>query len=1131
MKKIKSILASLIVLAGTCLGQQFGSGPGTSINTFNVSNFNGSVFVDGIIYTTPGAIYAAYPNGLPGPLTIPNPTGTLLLPVDPFTNTATVVAPQITLLSNANCGNVATDARLSVGNVITAEFAYYDSTGHEILGPATTSAVSDGTGTQCYQTQFPGVILGAAGYSLFAGQCASPGPCSTLSLQISSNQKTVITTTAATVKWNLTSSAYANCANGANNINNNGGSAANWMCGALPIPANPGLHVTNTTIILQSGVYRSAVPVTVAGNGGMHGEAQKATVFQLDATAPNGIPTPIDPYGVLTTSTTNNKNTQLTLQYAYTDAAAGTSQIIGLSQPVTIMPFPPQCDGVIATANCTVTAVNPSPPFIPGAWLPSMRQWESQAGGQFGGSRITDCNLSSGTAVCPNPTNIWVMCGKAGEACGTTPNFSGSTGTSFPTFTCATAGTSFTDDGQIRWLCIFKGAAVAAIGYALGAEVWDNGNQAFQEQIGATCTSLGAPGFRAAFAAVSAADNVNCFWMNIGQNVMIGPGFEVFGATCAIAVSGNHCVTTPTSLKVYNASSSTNTARFANPVNYDFNGWTSFQGAVAIQPTGAVATQSTYTATGAGASSPPQSTTSGAGGIVCPTGFGGGTWPANILAVYLWATPMGVIPQFGENVAAGISVTNDGGHCLQITAPSNPPPNAVGWVVGIESVSAGVLNEDMQPADGINLVCGTGALNQYVPNLQHGAFCALGVNATVVKQYAQVNGGTTNPTPWFNTSDANLWCVTGPFQVPNTSEQFYAQVTNMQLSPSRNLVTIEPYGIGWANKQCQEHSGLQSVEVLGAAGADAYTWSSNAQNSLMNDVQDIGANSDYKQSWRFEDSPFRGINGGTLSAGTGGGQWLNRNSYHVLGTPWRSFVGVGPTFAISSEAALDGVECDFAQCAVIGTGTTPTAGRKPLNNVHFGPFSQGGFIAEFGSVSPTCPIQDDMVLGFTTGCRITSQFRGSSYNQRASSETLNADSATLSATTPATGTILFSWFKASQDQGRYFVTCAGSYTNSVGTPDGLGIAFQTALAAAPFAASSQVTTGTAVAGNYVINSNTTATSIFAGVVSPVATGAPFEVSGWVDVSNNGTQFNVIFYSSVGGNTVVQKGTTCTMTGS
>lgn len=1131
------VRASLLSSGSATVTLQASSGNTVTTAGQNLSpaSLNGNYFVDGVTYANAGAVYASNPSGLAGPLIIPNPTGSLLLPADPFLNTATVSAPQITLLSNANCGNVATDARLAAGNVITAEFAYYDATGHEILSATTTSAASDATGTQCYQVQFPGIILGAAAYSVFAGTCASPGPCATLSLQISSNQKTQIVTTASN-KWNLTTSAYANCANGANNINNNGGSAANWMCGALPIAANPGLHVTNTTVKFQAGVYRSAVPVTIAGNGGLYGMAQKTTVFQLDATAPNGIPTPIDPYGVLTTSTTNNKNTQLTLQYAYTDGAGGASNIIGLSQPVTMQPFPPQCDGVIVTANCTVTAVNPSPPLIFGAWLPSMRQWESQTGGQAGGSRITDCNLSSGTSVCLNPTSVWTMCGKAGEACGTTPNFSGSTGTTYPfaSNSCATAGTSFIDDGGIRWLCILKGVAWDNNGgaghvYAAGAEVWDNTNGVFQEQlVGATCTgNVGAaPTFRAAFAAVSPADGT-CFWMNIGQNIMVNPGFEVFGVTCAITVANNHCVTGPTTLKVYNASSSTNATRFANPVNYDFNGWTSFQGAVAIQPTGAGATQSTYTATGAGAASPPVPTVSAP---ACPAGFGGGTWTGNVIATYLWATPMGVIPQFGETVST--AVTNNT-NCLQINAPSNPPPNAVGWVVGIEPATSGVLNEDMQPADGINLICGNGALNQYAPSIQHGAFCALGVNATVVKQYAQINTNTTNPTPWFNTSDANLWCVTGPFQVPNTSEQFYAQVMNMQLSPSRNLSTLEPYGVGWTNKQCQEHSGLWSVEILGAAGADGYTWSSNAQNSMMNDVQDIGANSDYKQSWRFEDSPFRGILGGTLSAGTGGGQWLNRNSYHVLGTPWRSFVGVGPTLAISSEAALDGVECDLAQCGVIGTGTTPTAGRKPLNNVHFGPFSQGGFVIGFGSVSPTCPIQDDMVLGFTTGCRITSQFRGSSYFQRNSTQILNADSAAIAATTPATGTILFSWFKGSQDQGRYALTCNGSYTNSVGTADGLGIALQTALASAPVAAGSTVDTGAAtMAGAYVtFSGTTTATAIIETVVSPVAgAGLPFSLTGWVDVSNNGTQFNVIFYSKTGGNTVIQKGTSCTLNG-
>jgi hypothetical protein len=421
----------------------------------------------------------------------------------------------------------------------------------------------------------------------------------------------------------------------------------------------------------------------------------------------------------------------------------------------------------------------------------------------------------------------------------------------------------------------------------------------------------------------------------------------------------------------------------------------------------------------------------------------------------------------------------------------------------------------MFPPDGKVVFCGNGALNQYVPNLQHGALCGLGIDATITTRYTVTNPNNPNEEPYFDSSDVQLYLGTSFLAVPNQQELFACQVKQMQIACSRNLQSLEPWGVGIGNHQCQEHSGPWSVEFVGCAGSNYYAVGTVAQNSLATDVQDLGvANFDYKQAFRWENAPFRGVFGGTPHAGGLNSQWLSRDAIRIYSPGWQGFETGGVVLSESEEAVLDGIETENAQILVLGSSSTPTTNRRPLNNVHFGPYTAASKAQALTWTSPTCGVQDDSLYGFSTGCITPGQNKVADYNQKDVTEYLPAD-VTTSGGTPGTAG-LFSFAKTSVDQGTWDLTCHITYTQAT-AGNGVGISGQSAIAAATtWTASGVVQTGAAAvatgnSGAVTTNAITPIVTSAAGPLTPNF--GTIDITGTVQIANTGTQFNVIGFTA------------------
>jgi hypothetical protein len=502
---------SVTTLAQTGTATMNGTVQATTVqaNTITGLNTNGTLTVDGTTYTKVNQVLAANPF-FAGTINYLNLPQTNIWDTDPILNTASIGQPAVSVVIPGCSSGTNRDSAASplAHQKVTVQLVEYDNLGNSVWASVNTTGSTGLSTTDCVSVATPTQLGGNFTWMAFASSCADSNmQCSgPYYLQISINGQVSFTDFSNPQLFNFTTSGYARCAtNSPNTVIN-----AAWECGATPPPSNPGLVMQNIRINLQGGTYSTAVPVTVPSNGAITGVARHATQIQMDPTFPKGIPCPMEPYGIPVSGGALTANQQITVQYAYLDRAGNSLNVTCASMPTTLPPAPATC----SSGKCQYQYLNPSPPLIVAPWHANMRQWSSLSGLQTGGSRITDCDGTNYPATCSNPTSVWVMCGLAGETCGTHKNVSAVTGSAYPNFfpsgvsACSTVGSSFVDDPVggpgVRWLCIMKGQNWSAGTVNAGTEVWDNTTHAFHEQLKTpSCTAANpSPTFSSAFAGV-----------------------------------------------------------------------------------------------------------------------------------------------------------------------------------------------------------------------------------------------------------------------------------------------------------------------------------------------------------------------------------------------------------------------------------------------------------------------------------------------------------------------------------------------------------------------------------------------------------------------------------------------------
>ena len=623
--------------------------------------------------------------------------------------------------------------------------------------------------------------------------------------------------------------------------------------------------------------------------------------------------------------------------------------------------------------------------------------------------------------------------------------------------------------------------------------------------------------------------------MNIGQNTVVNGAFVALANVCD--TTNKYCLGTGgTSMKAVKTCATTNTARCdgTTGVNYDFNGYTKLGHGQATQPPGTDVTTSSYSAVGLGNPLPLPSLSD----VTCPTGFGGyGSWDQTNgeFVHYLWATASGVIPPSAE--PSGFVVSNmNNNHCLRVSvAGITPPPDAIGW---IPTDGTSTMGEQIYPPDQQFVLCDPGVpadTNNFVPNLQHGTLCGLGVDAFIVKEIPALNSSSGQTIePWMNTSETLISAVATPAQSIASGGRYFCRIENTEIELGRKLNALEPNALAFFNNSCQEQSGLFGVQVDDAGQGDYYCLGNACQNSGGGDVHDAGQNTDYKQAWRFENNPaFRGIYGGTDSGPTTGTQWLSRNCVHYLGTDWSGATGQGGTMfpAQGGEGCLTTFEIDNASGVTIFAPYSSGQSVRSANNVvEFGHYSWFNTVIGSQPGTASCPIMDWAQYNFSQSC--TTPTRPSAgvtgiqpitgaYSQENSFEVLTDDVTNIGGTAPAAATTLFSWLIPGSGIGDYTYHCA--FTFSVDTsPSKLGIAIQGNLnntnppRMQGRALVDTTTTAIASGNSGDITGTTSPTTVIEGQVPTGGVRLGGTLDGGLQVGSGGTQFNIMFYSPTSG---------------
>jgi hypothetical protein len=893
-------------------------GPSAFLSTDAIGNLNVSTdifsplldgaiaFVDGKTYLTAQSVYAANPNWS-GKIIIPSTFGSPVnWTTDPYANTATVAVPTVTVTG--------TSCLTKIPNNMYEEVQLFeaDSSG-SIVASAPVVSSTKGNGSTCYSVTVPtGAIIGGLQEGFIFAEACLTSPCSPFTPTLQSIGSAEATFTAAGTLANLNST------------------TSSTGSGVQPIAVDAGLQMIGTDIYLEGVNYVVNAPVVLGNPGLMRGNAvgngAGGTVVQAGTSLPAPVPVAPAPKGLLVTGGSGTLNNYLTVETAVTwGLTSPYNTVLSISRAQTFGPF---------TSTLTqVELMQPSPPFLPNPWTPSMTYWI--------GATVDDENNLNTTGPC-----LWKLTAISSGSF----NYTTAASNFFPSCTSGTPGSTTTTDGIATWTLQMVSKNVAAQAYNAGDEVWDSTHHVFQ-QAQTAFTSNGSPTYRPLFAAVSTGDNG--LWANIGKNVIPHPGI-VFYAQSGSSSSGSY---------------SGLAAVESSPVFVN-SGCTNFFTAVATCGLGQTQATVFISATGANTAAPSNLTLSA---TACPQGLTCGNLSATIYYVQMmWGTPLGLTPPFAEATVSGLS----NGQGILVTPPSiaSAPPEATCYSLGTNDSSAGgSLAEMMEPPDGFNVIAGTGGSSQYLNGLQHGQCIPLGETAVIVNDQpnSQAFGFATlkipgSPLPTVNTTGNMISLGSVDPLAPSVllGSNYYSRISDLTLEASPvGLNHAAPYTGLLFNSSAQEQSGPFHVQFNDSGSYDYYAKGPDAQNSSMGDDHDTGIPNDGKECVVIDTvGAFRGVFGGSMCGGTQGAQYSNRNAIHAYTPLWSNFGAMQINMqSVIAEGAVDAFECSNCNLVVlIDALTTSTTGRHVLDLARFdeGTYNWSVDGASAGGAG-VCAIRDD----------------------------------------------------------------------------------------------------------------------------------------------------------------------------
>lgn len=930
--KIKQILASLVLLVGAAFGQgQFNGGGSPSGAT------GAPVTLGTAQFPTPTSVYQQ-PGFTGGTLIINGVSGTPYTYLfDLFQNRTLGTKPVVT--TTTVCPGVGTFLTGSSTKDLAVQQVQQDSSGNTLWSPIT-EVTETTTASLCYTVTAQAYAAGgagsgnSAGYQTIAIECNAPGPCATVAPTGAGN----LMLANATLQ-NATAGVPATFFFGDNNATRTynftvaGGTVVStFMPSMIPVPNNGGVLVRNTQFQIygtgssgSSAVSATVItfPTSFNQEDSITGNGRTTTIIQLSQSAPNGIPAFAVKSSILATGGATAET--LGQSRSFVLALLDQGNVVSIS-PIQVTP-------AFSTGFAQAQINAPAPPYLPQTIQPTTRYLFN--------SRITDPN---------NVPSVWTV--TTTGATSATQNGAGQPFGTKASSPCIVAGgvgvgTQVTD-GTAVFRCIMQGTTWAQGTYTLGTEFYDstaldaqgNATGGYIEVTvnnggGATGANNPTPSNLCVGCVKTVAGGYS--YTGLGLTTIVAPAFQIYSAAQAVTSGNQYGTTAPTLC----TTGCTNPATAGNPLGTNFN-WSSCSGtalvAVGVCGTGGgVVVFNDFKSAGhvySGALPIP----TGADFLSCPAGWicSNTIMATGWVARFVWVSATGISPPSGEQTGPAQGGAN---RAIRFPAPSNPPPNAVGWTIDFCAGTIGACRgrEILQAVDGVNIVCaepgGTPTnTTSYAIGLDHGAACGIG------KDLMLMTALTFKPfTPIRNLS--NIFMALGPMgQQSSAGIGFFAaagsntvlscyscRIDKLTLEMGRALNTQEPYGTVISGLEPQEGGGVGydggCVQVADGAQTGVYLYSNGAQNSGSNCIHYTGQNWDYTSAGILVtdiEAP-RTFSNFSAMGPLQSTPWLSLTGLWLMSTPNANGPGtVGP------QAASISIECEMAYGCVRIDGTTGT---------------------------------------------------------------------------------------------------------------------------------------------------------------------------------------------------------------
>jgi hypothetical protein len=919
---------------------------------------NNEQWIDGIALTGPQQVYAASGynwgnNG--GIIHWINTRGTsVLINGNAFGNTATLPAPQINFGGSCTIG-------VPNSTYINVQILPFDSLGN--LGtPSVAATVETSTsGTQCLLVTPPAAITNFAGLSSFEVQACtsnSMGVCST-AYTIQAKHQVSLTIPAVYGPFNPTISQIP----------------FDWSVGNGPTPPpvnSAGLVVQNTVIDFGTGPYLISIPQVPGIASGVAGYKRNVSTIQLSPSFPNGIPELPEPWGQLCSLTTCPAGPQTGTpgksvtadDVLYDSATCGTLPCT----PAAVQVSEPHTFPVFQAGYLSLQINNPGVPLATGVWAANTYYWV--------GERLV-VNASSTQEMV-----IGIASGDAGT--------SGSALPAWSSVCMSSIGVNQTcSDGTAKWTILYVANTWSSShgAYSQGDEIYDGVGTLWEAQ----CTSTGGAG-SVSFTpsgvgfVVASTSGATCpstlaqqTWINIGLNTLVSPQFAFFSNSCATSSGAylKQCAGDGTTSNPYltplqqwaapsaNWSGCTVTATCAQPGNSPL-----------ILPYTLLPQYSYVTGLGSGAFPSGPSVTAGS----CAPWWPGCSPLPNVpyFVQAVWFTPSGGASPTAE---AYISTTcGTGCKTLVIAPPSNPPPNAVGWMPFVSTTSA---NDVQAKPNGVQGYCVLMTNPGYVANLPYGALCAPTASFVLTSLSVASTAALPQRPTAVDASEIAVGLAGLPITGPWPGGAYGVTINDISIECSKqNMPTvIEPYSWGVFNMSAQEGSNQNGVahgmlQTRDCAGGGYYLFSPAAEDAGAGAFHvNTGQVADYTYGVRVEDvNAFRALMDVSI------GPAMNSQYATRAGVQFKvnlvssipedgSVVGIplcGEMVDMHGEDTIE--QMDVSNCAIHAAniyGRAGNSGRSSVYGLHIEPFTADYNANQIVALGQMCNIQDDTINPIT----------------------------------------------------------------------------------------------------------------------------------------------------------------------